>query len=242
VDRHPDRSDEPEGGPPAAVADAREPRRPWRLLLRRLRGSERRLVPLLEAHVALCVDALEQLLRLLRDVADPDGMIRQIEATEKRADAVVAEIGAVAGAMLLPPFPREAILGLASDLDDIVDLVEDAAESIHLYHVTTVTAEAERLAELGLASGRKLQLAVAELARLDRPRAILALCAEVDALEAQADHVLRSAMSKLFRDEADVREVIRSKAIFEVLESLTDKSKDVAHDIQSIVLRAWGRV
>jgi len=220
----------------------REPRRPWRLLLRRLRWSDRPLYPLLDAHAALCVDALGQLLRLLRDVGDPDGMIRQIEATEKRADAIVDETGVVVGAMLAPPFPREAILTLIGDMDDIVDLAEDAAESIHLYHVTAVSSEAERLAELGLSSARKLQQAVAELARLDRPRAILALCAEIDALEAQADHVLRAAMSKLFREEPDARELIKSKAIFEVLESLTDKTKDVAHDIKSIVLRAWGRL
>jgi len=167
-------------------------------------------------------------------------MTRQIEATEKRADGVGDAIGAMLVAMLWPPFPREAILRLASDLDDIVDLVEDAAQSLHLYHVTHVTPEAERLAALALDSGRLLQQAVAELARLDHPERIARLCAEVDSLEAQADHVLRAAMSKLFRDEPDVREVVKLKAIFEVLESLTDKAKDVARDLKSIVARDWG--
>ena len=59
---------------------------------------------------------------------------------------------------------------------------------------------------------------------------------EIDQLESDADRVLRSAMSKLFREEADVREVIKLKAIFELLETITDKCEDVANHIEGIVL------
>src|SRR5450432_762230 len=136
--------------PATPFVERRDLRRRWRHAWRRLRWRDRRLFPLLDAHVALCVDALELLVRLLGNVADPDGMTRQIEATEKRADDVGDAIGATLAAMLWPPFAREAILRLASDLDDIVDLVEDAAQSLHLYHLTHVTPEAERLAVLAL--------------------------------------------------------------------------------------------
>jgi uncharacterized protein len=228
--------------PTPPIAERRDLRSRWRRAVRGLRWRNRRLFPLLDAHAALCVDALEQLVRLLGDVADPQGMTRQIEATEKRADGVGDAIGAMLASMLWPPFRREAILRLASDLDDIVDLVEDAAQSLHLYQISQVTQDAERLAALALDSGRLLQQAVAELATLEHPQRIARLCADVDALEAQADHVLRAAMSKLFRDEPDAREVIKFKAIFEVLESLTDKSKDVARDLKSIVARDWSRL
>jgi uncharacterized protein Yka (UPF0111/DUF47 family) len=43
-------------------------------------------------------------------------------------------------------------------------------------------------------------------------------------------------MSRLFRDEADVREVLKMKALYEQLESISDRCKDVAHTVQSIVL------
>jgi uncharacterized protein Yka (UPF0111/DUF47 family) len=47
---------------------------------------------------------------------------------------------------------------------------------------------------------------------------------------------MRSAMSKLFRNEADVRQVIKLKAIYELLESLTDRCEDVANIIEGVVL------
>jgi hypothetical protein len=68
-------------------------------------------------------------------------------------------------------------------------------------------------------------------------RAVLALCEEVDRHEAQADHVYRSAMSKLFREEPDTRQLVKLKAIYELLEELTDKCKDAAAEVQSLALR-----
>jgi uncharacterized protein Yka (UPF0111/DUF47 family) len=47
---------------------------------------------------------------------------------------------------------------------------------------------------------------------------------------------MRAAMSKLFRDESDVRQVIKLKAIYELLESLTDKCEDVANILEGVVL------
>ena len=138
---------------------------------------------------------------------------------------------------LLPPFPRRAIHALINRLDDILDLTEDVAQSLHLYHVTTLTPDAHRLAALAVQGADKLRLAVAQLQSVDDPRAVLALCQEVDDLEAQADHVMRAAMSKLFRDEPDTRQLVKLRAIYELLEQLTDACKHAAAEVQALALR-----
>ncbi len=66
--------------------------------------------------------------------------------------------------------------------------------------------------------------------------AALKTCEEIDRLESDADRVMRAAMSKLFREEPDVREVIKLKAIYELLETITDKCEDVANQIEGIDL------
>jgi uncharacterized protein Yka (UPF0111/DUF47 family) len=66
--------------------------------------------------------------------------------------------------------------------------------------------------------------------------AALKTCEEIDRLESDADRVMRSAMSKLFRSEPDVRELIKLKAIYELLETITDKCEDVANVIEGIIL------
>jgi uncharacterized protein Yka (UPF0111/DUF47 family) len=126
---------------------------------------------------------------------------------------------------------------LINRLDDILDLAEDVAQSLHLYHVTAMTAEARRLADLAVRSAEALQRAVAGLEPGADARTVLSLCEEVDALEAEADHVYRSAMSKLFREEPDTRQLVKLKAIYELLEELTDKCKDAAAEVQALALR-----
>ena len=71
---------------------------------------------------------------------------------------------------------------------------------------------------------------------MDNVDAILKLSKEIDRLESDADRVMRSAMSKLFRDEADVRQLIKMKAIYELLENVTDKCEDVANVIEGVVV------
>ena len=59
---------------------------------------------------------------------------------------------------------------------------------------------------------------------------------DIDRLESEADHAMREAVSRLFRDEPDVRELIKLKAIYEVLETVTDKCEAAANQIEGIVL------
>ena len=43
-------------------------------------------------------------------------------------------------------------------------------------------------------------------------------------------------MSRLFREEEDTRELIKLKAVYEHLESISDRCEDVANLIEGIVL------
>ena len=121
-------------------------------------------------------------------------------------------------------------------MDDILDLMEDAAQTVSLYDLKAVTPEAKRLAELCLACCEKVQQAVAMLHNMDNSQKIVAICEEIDRLESDADHVMRAAMSKLFRDEPDVRNLIKLKAIYEILETVTDRCEDVANIIEGIIV------
>jgi hypothetical protein len=71
---------------------------------------------------------------------------------------------------------------------------------------------------------------------MDNGPAILKICQEIDALETDADRVTQAAISKLFRQEQDVRQLMKLKAVYELLELTTDKCQDVALVIEGVVL------
>jgi hypothetical protein len=82
----------------------------------------------------------------------------------------------------------------------------------------------------------KVKAAVGMLSNMDNAKAIMIVCQDIDRLESEADHVMRSAMAKLFRDEPDVKQVMKMRSVYEMLESVTDRCEDVANVIQGIVL------
>jgi uncharacterized protein Yka (UPF0111/DUF47 family) len=85
----------------------------------------------------------------------------------------------------------------------------------------------------------RVQHAVSLLPTISQPQvaeAAIKTCEEIDRLESDADRVMRSAMSKLFREETDVRELIKLKAVYELLESISDRCEDVANLIEGVVL------
>ena len=82
----------------------------------------------------------------------------------------------------------------------------------------------------------KVRAAVGLLTSMDNGQQILKLCREIDELESAADREMRGAMSRLFREEPDVRELIKYRAIYELLETVTDRCEDVANIIEGIVI------
>ena len=164
---------------------------------------------------------------------------REVDEAERAADRVTHEVNKAIHKTFITPIDREQIHTLINTMDDVADLIQDSAETMALYDVRHMTEEITRLTDLSLKCCERLRDAVKLLDKIADPavaEAALKTCEEIDKLESDADRVMRSAMSKLFREEPDVREVIKLKAIYELLETITDKCEDVANCIEGIVL------
>ncbi|MEO8134868.1 MAG: DUF47 domain-containing protein [Betaproteobacteria bacterium] len=202
----------------------------------RLMPQEGRFFDLFNQHAGHIIDGTHELVALMANVADGQAHIYNIESSEKRGDRITREVIDLLHKTFITPIDREDIHQLITRMDDVLDLTEDVAQSIYLYDLRTITPEAKKLAEICVACGEKVREAVAMLPNMDNARKIRAVCAEIDKLESEADHVMRAAMAKLFRDEPDVRQVIKLKAIYELLETVTDRCEDVANIIEGIVV------
>ncbi|WMW79140.1 DUF47 domain-containing protein [Undibacterium cyanobacteriorum] len=202
----------------------------------RLMPTEGKFFDLFNQHAELCVKGSKEMVALMTNFDDLEIRVHAIESVEKQADAVTYSAIDLLHKTFITPLDRDDIHQLITKMDDILDLLEDAAQTISLYDIREVTQEAKRLAELCLACAEKVKAAVALLSNMDNSRQILSICEEIDRLESDADHVMRAAMSKLFRDEPDVRNLIKLKAIYEILETVTDRCEDVANIIEGIVV------
>lgn len=202
----------------------------------KLLPREDKFFDLFARHGDLCIKGAREMVALMSDFNDLEHRVHAIESIEKQADKLTYETLELLRTTFITPLDRDDIHKLISRMDDILDLLEDAGQTISLYDIRAVTPEAKRLAELCLSGAEKVSQAVALLRNMDNSVQILALCEEIDRIESDADHVLRAAMSKLFRDEPDVRTLIKLKAIYEILEAVTDRCEDVANIIEGIIV------
>jgi len=202
----------------------------------RLMPSEGKFFDLFNQHAELCVKGAKEMVGLMANFDDLENRTHAIEGIEKQADKITYQTVDLLHKTFITPIDRDDIHKLITRQDDILDLLEDAAQTVSLYDLHSVTPEAKRLAELVLACTEKVKEAVAMLHNMDNASQIVKICEEIDRLESDADHVMRAAMSKLFRDEPDVRNLIKMKAIYEILETVTDRCEDVANIIEGIIV------
>ena len=158
---------------------------------------------------------------------------------ERAADKVTAEVHRLLHRTFITPIDREQIHGLINAMDDILDLLQDSSEVMSLYDVQRISDDVVRLGEISVRCCERVQHVVSLLPKLRHAEVAadaLKTCEEIDRLESDADRVMRAAMSRLFRDEIDTRELIKLKAIYEHLETISDRCEDVANIIEGIIL------
>jgi predicted phosphate transport protein (TIGR00153 family) len=205
-------------------------------MLGRLMPREGKFFDLFNAHASRIVEGSRELAAMISTFSELETHAQRIDAAERAADKVTHETIALLHRTFITPFDRDQIHQLITAMDDILDLTQDVAESVALYDLRKVTPEAKQLADICLMSCERVQAAVALLTNIKRADAIMKICEEIDRLESDADRVMRSALSKLFREENDLKQVIKLRVIYDLLESITDRCEDVANVVEGIVL------
>jgi uncharacterized protein len=193
-------------------------------------------------HADRIVEAARAFSSLVTNYSDPhlrEQYNRDVDNAERAADRVTHDVNKMLHQTFITPIDREQIHKLINTMDDVADLIQDSAETMALYDVKFMTEDIKRLTDISVKCCERLAAAVKMLGSISdkgTAEAALKTCEEIDRLESDADRVMRSAMSKLFREEPDVREVIKLKAVYELLETITDKCEDVANLIEGVIL------
>ncbi|HMS06871.1 MAG TPA: DUF47 domain-containing protein [Burkholderiaceae bacterium] len=193
-------------------------------------------------HASYTVEAARAFAKLVENYGDAhlrEKYNQDVDNAERAADRVTHDVNKAIHKTFITPIDREQIHSLINTMDDVADLIQDSAETMALYDVRHMTDEIKRLTDLSLKCCERMEDAIKLLEDIADPKtaeSALKTCEEIDRLESDADRVMRSAMSRLFREEQDVRELIKLKAIYELLESITDRCEDVANVIEGIVL------
>jgi len=212
------------------------------MLLGKLLPREGNFFLLFDQHGDYIVQGARAFIAMIQNYDDPglrDKYANEVGNAERHADRITADVNRLLHKTFITPIDREQIHGLINAMDDILDLLQDASETMSLYDLRAMNDDILRLGDLSAKCCERVQHAVSLLPKLSEHATAddaIKTCEEIDRLESDADRVMRSAMSKLFREEKDVRELIKLKTIYEQLESISDRCEDVANLIEGVVL------
>ena len=212
------------------------------MLFGKLLPREGNFFELFDQHGDYIVEGARAFIAMIKNYSDPglrEKYASEVGNAERQADRITAEVNRLLHKTFITPIDREQIHGLINAMDDILDLLQDASETMSLYDLRAMNEDILRLGDLSAKCCERVQHAVSLLPKLSEHATAddaIKTCEEIDKLESDADRVMRSAMSKLFREEKDVRELIKLKAIYEQLESISDRCEDVANLIEGVVL------
>ena len=149
-------------------------------------------------------------------------------------DTITHSIFKQLNSSFVTPFDRADIYNLASDLDDVMDSIEAAADIVVLTGLGTLPAEMAQQVELIL---RAAQTTAEAMPRLQTMKDLPDYWIEVNRLENEADKLYRRLLSRLFSGEFEALEVMKLKEVADLLEEAADAFEHVANVVETIAVK-----
>lgn len=172
--------------------------------------------------------------QFFRNYDDRERLASQLRDAEHAGDLISHEIGQKLESTFVTPFDREDIHALISRLDDILDLIEEVADTCILYNIDAPTPPAIQQAEIIV---RQCEQLAEGLVQLRRFKGVEPFWIEIHRLENEGDRIARQAVAELFKHGQETIDVIKWKDVYALLEEAIDSAEDAANVIERIVVK-----
>jgi predicted phosphate transport protein (TIGR00153 family) len=153
---------------------------------------------------------------------------------EEEGDEIIHDIFTKLNQTFITPLDPEDIHNVASQMDDVLDGIEEACHRMVAYRLTEIPDTMIELCKIINVCAEELRKAFDALNN-DSP--LLEHCIEINRQEGIADQVVRCAVATLFECEKDPIRLIKLKEVYESLEDTTDRCEDVADVLQNVVVK-----
>jgi predicted phosphate transport protein (TIGR00153 family) len=159
----------------------------------------------------------------------------EVKAIETAGDTITRDTITLLNTQYLTPFDRDDIYMLATEMDDVVDYLEEASDLLGLYGVEMPTRHAVEQCSIIVKAAEELAFACGNL---KSGTGVQAALIKLKGFEDEGDRVQRDALAALFRDDrVDPLIVIRWKDIYNALERALDACETAANVIANIMVK-----
>jgi len=163
-----------------------------------------------------------------------DAKVTAIKGLEHEADNLTHDIIDRIDRTFVTPFDREDIHSLASELDNVIDLIDGTARRALIFRIQKARPAAVVLAEVLARAGSAVEEGVRDM---KNAKHVYAISEKLKTLEEEGDAIYHEAMGKLFAEGGEALDVIKWKDLYDKLEDALDQCEDVGNVLHSIALK-----
>ena len=205
-----------------------------------LRKKDKIFYPLYVRQAAIVESAAKLLAELLKaeTFEQRNELCKKIKSFESEGDVLANEIFEALYKAKKTPFDRVDLQQLASLVESFLDLIHDSAKKLVIYHPNGIDIQWIEIGDSILEDARVLKGIVEEMPSIEEKAAFLMQkCIRIKEVESEVDDLYESYMSTLFQVEKDAIAITKNKNIVQSLEDTTDKAKEVADCIKTMIVK-----
>ena len=171
---------------------------------------------------------------MFKSPSELDAKVLKIKGLEHEADNLTHDIIDRIDRTFVTPFDREDIHALASELDDVIDLIDGTARRATIFRIQQTRPAAVVLAEVLARAASTVEEGVRDM---KDAKHVYAISERLKILEEEGDAVYHEAMGALFAEGGVALEVVKWKDLYDKIEDALDQCEDVGNVLQSIALK-----
>jgi predicted phosphate transport protein (TIGR00153 family) len=158
----------------------------------------------------------------------------KIKELEHEADEITHEIMLRLDRSFVTPLDREDIHALATNLDNVVDLMDGTARRAQMFHITDRRDPAKALSAILVKATESIKEAVS---KVKQPKEVARIAREIKILEEQGDTIYGTGVGALFEGTPEALDVIKWKELYDHLENALDECEDCLNVLESVSIK-----
>ena len=192
---------------------------------------------LFDKQVSYAVDAAVFFKKLVSKGAIDDESLDKMREIEHQGDEVAHNIIERLNKTFITPFDREDIHSLTKELDDVIDMINTIVSRLKIYKITDVDKNLVEFSSVIEQSVRALERAIRGMRDMKNCKTVFDAIVEINSLENVGDSMRDAVLAELFETSKDPIAVIKWKEIYQDAETVLDICEDVAHVVDSILVK-----
>jgi uncharacterized protein len=181
--------------------------------------------------------AAKELHNLLTNYKEPKKIAEKIHKMEHHGDSICHEIYDEINTSFITPVDREDIIELTRNLDDVMDLIHAAADSLEIYAIKKSSNLMIKFSEIIVESSKIIKDSLPYFRKRKNFSKIAKAIIEINNLENEADDLIKKGLKDLFTGKKNAIEIIKLKNIYETLENVVDKCEDIADLLRGLITK-----